>query len=117
MFIAVWHILPDEQAELVRPVVPSVGFDLDVFSSHVKAELFRDLDVVFECVVGRRGVKAVRPPALVQRAEEEQGLVVEQQSCNAIIILAQRDFSHAEVAFDGIDLVSNDVVQCYFDVI
>ena len=61
------HVLPDQQAQLVAPVIPPVGLDLDVLAGGVETELFGHLDIVAQCVVGRGGVKSVGPKALVQR--------------------------------------------------
>src|SRR4030095_4662908 len=32
ILIAAWHVLPDEQPQLVTPIVPAIGLDLDVFA-------------------------------------------------------------------------------------
>ncbi len=42
---AAGHVLPDQQAELVAVVVPARRLDLDVFASHVKAQLACHLDI------------------------------------------------------------------------
>ncbi len=67
--VAAGHVLPDQQAELVAPVVPAVRLDLDVLAGHVHAELLGHLDVVLEGLVRRGGVQPIRPPALIERAD------------------------------------------------
>ena len=92
------HVLPDHQAELVAPVIPPVRLDLDVLADAVEAELLHGFDVPAQRLLGRRGVEAVRPESLVQRAGLEDELAVEQRAGNALPVLAQRDLAHAEVA-------------------
>ena len=92
------HVLPDQEAELVAPVVEARGFDLDVLAHHVKAELLEGLDIGAQGLVGGRGVEAVGPPALVERADLEERLVVEEDAVGAGGIGLHFDAAHAEVA-------------------
>jgi len=101
--VAAGHVLPDHQPQLVAPVVPPVGLDLDVLAGHVAAQLARDLDVVAQRLVGGRGVDAVGPEPLVQRPELEQRPVVEHQARHPGLVLAQGDLAHAEVSGDLVD--------------
>ena len=72
--VAARHVLPDQQAELVAPVIPALRLDLDVLARQVEAEFLGDLDVVLERFIGRRGVEAVGPETLIERADLEDGL-------------------------------------------
>ncbi len=95
--IGAGHVLPDQEAKLVGPVVPAGRLDLDVLADHVVAERPLFLNVALEGIVGRSGIDAVRPEALVERAELEDELVV-QQHLHETIDRAQADLAHAEVA-------------------
>src|ERR1051325_6482198 len=65
--VAAWHVLPDEQAKFVRPIIPALGLYLHVFARHVEPELLRHLDVVAQRLVAGRGVKAIGPETLIER--------------------------------------------------
>ena len=98
--VAARHVLPDQEAELVAMVVPAVGLHLHVLPGHVEAELLRHLDVVPQRLVGRGGVDAVGPKALVEGAELEEELVVEEEAGDPILVLSERNLAQAEVARD-----------------
>src|SRR5262249_2211842 len=98
--IAAGHVLPDEDAELVTPVVPTLWLDFDVFADHVEPELLGQLNVVLQRLIGRRGVQAVWPKALIERANLEIWLSVEEKPCDALVVLRHLDLAHGEVAFD-----------------
>ena len=97
------HVLPNQQAQLVAPVIPTGGLDLEVLAHAVKTMLLHRFDVPAQCLVGRRGVDAVRPESLVQRADLEDELAVEHRAGDALLVLAQRDLAHAKVAAHRID--------------
>jgi len=68
--IAHWAVLPNQDTEFVRPIVPALRLDLDVFANHVKPErLLRFQKITFERQICRRGVNAIRPVPLIQRAK------------------------------------------------
>ena len=84
---AAGHVLPDEQAELVAVVVIAGRLDLDVLAEHVEAELLEHFEVVLHRLVGRRREQPVRPPALIERADLEERLVVEHEAHDALVVL------------------------------
>ena len=101
------HVLQDQQAELVAPVIPPIRLHLDVLARHVEAELFGDLNIVFERLVGGGGVDAVGPEALVERPAQEDRLAVEQDARHALLVrLADLDLAHAEIAVHGVGLLA-----------
>ena len=89
-------------AQLVAPVVPAGRLHLDVLADGVEAALLRLFEVKLERLIGRRGVEAVRPATLIERAELENELPVEQRPQDASD-LALGDAAHAEVTRDGVD--------------
>ena len=99
-FVAARHILPDEQAELVAPIVPAFRFNLDVLAGHVEAEFLQHFNVIAQRLVGRRGVKAVGPEALIERAKHEISFVVELDAEAVLVVARHRDFAHGEIRFD-----------------
>src|ERR1051326_6534274 len=103
VFVAAGHVLPDEQAQLVAPIIPAVGFDLDVLAGHVEAEFLGHFDVRAESLVGRRSVNAIGPKTLVEGAELEIGFIVQKHASETVLIFAEGDFAHAEIALDMID--------------
>jgi len=60
-------------------VVPSRRFDLDVLANQIEAEALGRFYVGGERFVGRCGVEAVGPPALIEQAVLEQRFTVEKQ--------------------------------------
>ena len=62
---------------------------VELRESHVETELLCDLDVVLQRLVGGRGVEPVRPEALVERAVLEEELVVQQDACDPVLVLAE----------------------------
>jgi hypothetical protein len=101
--IAVGHVLPNEQAETIAVMIPAGGLDLDLFARHVETEFLHGFDVGAEGFVGRCGVEAVGPPALVERTELEVRTIVQQDAGAAVFVLAERDLAHGEVAIDLVD--------------
>jgi hypothetical protein len=91
------HVLPDEQTQAIGPHVPAIRFHFDVLARHVEAEPLRDVDVVSQRRIGRRGVQPVWPPALVERPNLKQRLVVQAQPRRAISAFAKRRLPHAEI--------------------
>ena len=73
-----------------------------MLAGHVEAELLGDFDVVAQGFIGRRGVKAIGPEALVERADLEQRFAVEQDPLPAFRIAGQPDLPQAKVAFDPV---------------
>src|SRR5262249_14886273 len=76
---------------------------LDVLASHVEAELFGHLDVVAKGFVGRSGVDAIWPEALVEWAELEVRLIVQHEPREAFLIFAKGNFAHAEITLDAVE--------------
>ena len=96
------HVLPDEDAEPVGPVVPAVGLGLHVLADHVVAEPLGRGDVKPQRGVGRGGVQAVGPVALVERAGLEHEPAVQQDPGDSVDA-ADRDRAHPEVAADRVE--------------
>ena len=69
-----------------------------MLAEHIEAAVLQHLHVVFHPLLGRRGKKPVGPPSLVEGADHEVGLVVEEEPENALRVLALLDLAHAEVA-------------------
>src|SRR5262249_7161472 len=91
------HILPDQEAQLIAPVIPTLRLDLDVLTRQIEAEFLGYLDIVLERFIRRSGVDSVRPEALVERAELEHELAIEEHARDSFIIFADLDLAHAEV--------------------
>src|SRR5207249_6972502 len=98
--VAAGHVLPDQQPELVAPVVPAVRLHLHMLAGHVEPELLQHLDVGTQRLIRRRRVKTVRPEALVERAKHETWFVVQLNAEAALGVACQRDFSQAEITSD-----------------
>ena len=80
------HILPHGNAQAVTVVVPAGRLNLDVLADHIVAEVFGLDYVIFEGLVRGGGIKAVRPPALVQRAKLEIRLSVEPKALETVCV-------------------------------
>src|SRR3984957_20957204 len=103
--IAAGHVLPDQKPKFVAPIIPTVRLDLDMFPCQVESGGFEKGEIGSERVIGRGGVDAIGPKALVQRADLKQGLAIQGDARDALGILEQRNFPHPEVAGHGIDFL------------
>src|ERR1041384_2473652 len=101
--VAAGHILPNQQSQLIAPVIPAVRFDLYMFAREIEAGFLEEFDVRPQSLIRGRSVNAVGPKALVPRPYLERELVVESDPREALVILAQCDFSHAEVTGDRVE--------------
>ena len=104
--VAAGHVLPNEDSLAVAMPVPAFGFDLDMFADHIEAQLLREPDIVEQRLVGRGRVEAVGPPALVERAEMENILVIELQPHDSVGIAGGRILTHRGIAVHSIDLLA-----------
>ena len=100
--VAARHVLPHQHPEPIAVVVPARGLHLDVLPDRVEAHLLLHLDVEPQGLVGRGGVQPVRPPALIELAELEERLVVEEQPVEAVARARHGDLPHARVTRDGV---------------
>src|ERR1051325_8768268 len=101
--MAAWHVLPDEQPQLVAPIIPAVRLHLHMLTCHVETKLLRNLNIVTKSLIGRSGVKAIRPESLVERTDHEIRFVVKENARNALLVFAQSDFAHTDIAGDLIN--------------
>jgi len=81
-------------------VVPPRRVHLDVHADHVAGDPLEELHVERRRGVAGRREDAVRPVALVQRTDLEDGLVVQADPREARRVLRQGNLPHAEVAGD-----------------
>ena len=73
---AVYHVLPDEHAQLVAVVVKTLGLDFCVLAQHVEAELLHPRNIGGQRFVRRCGVETFRPVALIQYARLDIRFIV-----------------------------------------
>ena len=57
-------------------VIPPLRLDLRVFAQQVEAQFLDGLQFVHHRRVGRRGIQALRPVALVEQTVQQEGPVV-----------------------------------------
>ena len=95
---AVDHVLPDQHTEPVAVIVPAHGLDFDVLAQHVKAHVLHELKIKDHCLVRRRGVKPVRPVALIEHAVLVIRLAVEKQARRAVFVFSDAERAHGGVA-------------------
>ena len=93
------HVLPDQDAHFVTSAVPGRRLDFDVLADHVESELLGDLEIVAHRLVGRGGIKAVRPPALVQWTILEKDAVVERHPLVSVGIFLDGNLPESGVSF------------------
>ena len=65
---AVYHILPDEDAQTVAIVVVEHGLDFGVLAEHVEAELFHGGELVKKRLCRGRGINALLPISLIEKS-------------------------------------------------
>ncbi len=100
--IAARHILPYDDTIAIAVCVPGSRFDLYVLTDHVKAPILCFVNIVDQCFMRWSCIEAVRPPALIERAELEQILVVELQAHYTAVVTTCRELSHCGIASDFI---------------
>lgn len=74
-----------------------------MLSEHIKAEALHLGDIEYHRFVVGRSKTAVAPIALIEQAALEIGLVIEHKARQTLLILADAELSHAEIALDSID--------------
>ncbi len=70
------HILPYNHSQPVAVVIPARRFYFYVFAHHVEAQPLHGANIKNQSLIGRGGIEAVRPIALVQHSVKEIGFVV-----------------------------------------
>ena len=73
-----------------------------MLANHVETEPLHFRDVKAQCLVRRRGVDAIRPEALIERAGLKHRLAVQQHGRETFLVFAERNLSHPEVTGDFI---------------
>ena len=71
-----------------------------MLTDHVIAEVFCLHDIIFQSLVGRRRIKPVRPPALIQRSVHEDWLAIEAKQFSIAIFIVHGNFPQRRIAFD-----------------
>ena len=104
--VAAGHVLPYHDPVTIAKSIPTSRLHLDVLADHVESEVFRLDHIVFERFVGRGRIQAVGPPALVERAEMENILVIELQPHDSVGIAGGRILTHRCIAVHSIDLLA-----------
>ena len=84
-------------------VVPTCRLHFDVLPNHIETQVLGFLDVVGQCLVGRCGVEAIRPPALVERTEMEDGKAIERETHDTAFVALRAEASHGKIAVHLID--------------
>ena len=74
-----------------------------MLADHIESEILRFLNIEFQGFVRRRGVKTVRPPALVQWSELKEILPVQRHQFYAVPGFSDGDFPHSRIAFHAIE--------------
>ena len=82
------HVLPYQHSETVTMPVPACRLNLHMLSDHVESHILCHLDVKEKGLIGRSGIKSVRPPSLVKCTELEYRLVVEVNAIESLVILS-----------------------------
>jgi len=52
-FITIRHILPNNYSHLITVCIPTCRLYLYMFSYHIKAQIFRFLDIITQCLIRR----------------------------------------------------------------
>ena len=111
------HVLPHHQPELVRPVIPPRRFHLGVLAHEIHPHRLGPLEVELQRLVGGRGVDAVRPEALVQRAVKEGDLAVQRDPRPALPIIDNADGAQPGIAGNLVDDLPDWVQQPDLEVV
>ena len=61
-------ILPNQHANTIAVVIPTLAFNLDMLSQRIKTSRLHGLYVIYQRIVGWRRQQSVRPIALIQHA-------------------------------------------------
>src|SRR5258708_10660842 len=103
--VSTGHVLPDQQAEFIAPVIPSVRLYFDMLSGEIESGALEKCDVGLQRLVGGRGINSVGPEPLIQSADLEERLAVQADAREASLILDQIDLAHGKVTRNAIELV------------
>ena len=102
---AVHHVLPDHKAQPVAVVVPALRLDLGVLAQQIESQRFHLAQLPLHRRIGRRGIQALRPVALVQQAVEQDGLSVQAEAQHAPRIRLTAPLAQGKVAVHGVELL------------
>ena len=100
------HVLPYCNADTVTVPVPACRLYLDVFTNQVPAPFLCLFNVIAKGIVGGSGIKAVGPPALIQGAILEIGLVIQPQAAEALAVTNLRRLAKGCITMDIICHIS-----------
>ena len=101
---AVHHVLPDHKAQPVAVVIPALRLDFCVLAQQVEAQRFHLAQLPLHRRIGRRGIQALRPVALIQQAVEQDGLSVQAEAQHALRIRLTAPLAQGKVAVHGVEL-------------
>ena len=73
-----------------------------MFAHHIEAQFLHAAYIKNKRIVGRGGVKPVRPVSLIQHAMKEIGLMVQAEPHYAFFVRLYGEASHGKIAFHGI---------------
>ena len=95
-------ILYEHETEPVAMVVISKRLDFDMLAHHVVAAILERLDIEHHRLVGRRRKQPVRPPPLIERAEQKHRLIIQEEPQISRSVAAFFNLAHTEIATDSI---------------
>ncbi len=114
--VAAGHILPYDYALAVAIRIPYGRLYLDMLANHIEAPILGLVYVVYQSLVGRRGIQAVGPPALVKRLELEQRFIVELHTHYAALVAGSGEFAHSGIAAHLVEYLA-PIGKTYFKVV
>ncbi len=96
---AAYHILPHQHSQPVAVIVPALRLYFDMLAKHIEAQLLHGPDIINKCLITGRGVKAVRPVALIQDAGLHIRPVIQEDTAQAVAVGLDIAFAHGKIAF------------------
>ena len=100
---AVHHVLPDDEAQLIAVVIPPLRLDLRVFAQQIEAQFLDGLQFMHHRRVGRRGIQALRPVALVEQTVQQEGPVVQAEAQHTLCIGRTAPLPQGEIAVHRVE--------------
>ena len=73
-----------------------------MFPYHIETKLLHGTDVINQRLVGGRGIKTVRPIALIQHAMKEKRSMVQAKAHDSLFVRFYSKGAHSEIAFHGV---------------
>ena len=112
---AIDHVLPHCHAKPVTMIIPSLGFDLNMLSEHIKSQLFHLLNIENQRFIRRCRIQTIRPVSLIQNPILKLYLSIQTDTRHLLCIHFYRKAAQSKITLYSIILHSHrKIIQPWF---